>query len=229
MILDIKEHFDKEYPREGCGIIAVVKGRKQWFPCTNVAEGDEDFVICSQEYLKINRSADIIAIVHSHPDASNEPSLSDINNCNAMGIPYHIFSYPQMDLYLLQPETIAKPLIGREYEFGVTDCFEAARDYLSENFSIEVKQREAFENDWWDKGYDYFNTEMIESYGFKEVKDAQPGDLLIFAVQNKVGNHCGIYLGNNTFFHHAEHRLSCRESMTALWLKSLIGVYRYVT
>ena len=53
MIHEIEEHFKKEYPREGCGIIAIVKGKKKWFPCTNVAEDDEDFIISSQEYFKI--------------------------------------------------------------------------------------------------------------------------------------------------------------------------------
>ena len=33
MIEDIKAHFEKEYPREACGIIGVVKGKKTWFPC----------------------------------------------------------------------------------------------------------------------------------------------------------------------------------------------------
>ena len=44
-IEDIKQHFENEYPREGCGVLAVVKGKKKWFPCTNVAQDDEDFII----------------------------------------------------------------------------------------------------------------------------------------------------------------------------------------
>ena len=79
----IREHFEKEYPREGCGIISVVQGKEKWFPCTNIAEENNHFVIDTKEYLKIARTSDIIAIVHSHPDESSEPSELDINICNA--------------------------------------------------------------------------------------------------------------------------------------------------
>ena len=45
MIEEILEHFHKEYPKEGCGLIALVKGKKVWFPCKNLAEDDEDFIM----------------------------------------------------------------------------------------------------------------------------------------------------------------------------------------
>ena len=68
---EIKEHFEAEYPKEGCGIVAVQKGKRKWFPCTNVAEVDEEFILDSTEYLKIHRTSDIIGIVHSHPDGTS--------------------------------------------------------------------------------------------------------------------------------------------------------------
>ena len=105
MIEEIQEHFEKEYPREGCGVIGIVKGKKKWFPCTNTANTNENFVMSSLEYLDIKRRADIFAIVHSHPDATNEPSQHDIDCCNALGIPYYIFSYPEMKLNIIEPIT----------------------------------------------------------------------------------------------------------------------------
>ena len=92
MIEEIKKHFEKEYHREGCGVIGIVKGKKKWFPCTNISSGTEGFVFCSTEYIKIKQQADIFAIVHSHPDESNEASQHDIDCCNVLGIPYYIFS-----------------------------------------------------------------------------------------------------------------------------------------
>ena len=137
MIEEIQQHFEASYPREACGIIGIVQGKKKWFPCTNVAENEDDFILSSDEYFEIVKQCDVFAIVHNHPDASNEPSPADINNCNALGIPYWIFSYPEMDLYILEPEKKSYPLVGREYEFGVRDCFEAMRDYLkSKNIEI---------------------------------------------------------------------------------------------
>ena len=117
----IEEHFKNEYPREGCGVLSVVKGKKIFFPCTNVAKDDEDFIIDSKEYIKLLRTTDIIGIVHSHPDRSSEPSEVDKKHCNALGIPYYIFSYPEMDLTVVKPEKNLTDLYGREYEFGVLD------------------------------------------------------------------------------------------------------------
>ena len=132
MLEDIRSHFEDAYPREACGVVGIVKGKKRWFPCRNVAEGCEDFVMCSEDWFRIRQQADVLAIVHSHPDASSEASENDINNCNTLQVPYWIFSYPEMDLNKVDPETVQNTLIGREYAFGIRDCFEASRDWLIE-------------------------------------------------------------------------------------------------
>lgn len=226
MIEDIKAHFEKEYPREACGIIGVVKGKKTWFPCRNIAEGNEDFVMSSEDWFEVKKKADIFAIVHNHIESSNEPSQSDINNCNALGIPYYIFSYPDLELNIVEPKENFYPLLGREYCFGTSDCFEAMRDWLaSEN--IQIPAREVFEDDWWEKGIDYFTEENIKNWKHIKVDSPQKNDVLIFAVDSAVGNHCGVYLGNDVFFHHAVNRLSCRESLYPFWGKHIIGIYRY--
>ena len=226
MIEDIKTHFEKEYPREGCGIIGVVKGKKVWFPCRNIAENDEDFIMSSEDWFEVKKKADIFAIVHNHIDSSNEPSQSDINNCNALGIPYYIFSYPDLELNIVEPKENFYPLLGREYSFGTSDCFEAMRDWLaSEN--IQIPAREVFEDDWWEKGIDYFTEENIKNWNHVKVDSPEKNDVLIFAVDSAIGNHCGVYLGIDVFFHHAVNRLSCRESLYPFWGKHIIGIYRY--
>ena len=227
MIEEIQEHFEKEYPREGCGVIGIVQGKKKWFPCANIAEQDEDFIFSSSEYLSIKKQADIFAIVHSHPDASNEPSQHDIDCCNVLGIPYYIFSYPNMELNIIEPEIKAHPLIGRSYKFGVEDCFEALRDWLAKE-NIIIPPREPFEDNWWKKeNIDYFTEENIKNWNHKKVDSPQKNDVLIFKIKGKVANHCGVYLGNDIFFHHAENRLSCRENLYPFWAEHLVGIYRY--
>ena len=227
----IREHFEKEYPREGCGIISVVKGERKWFPCENIAEEDNHFIIDTKEYLRISRTSDILAIVHSHPDQSSEPSELDINNCNALGKQYYIFSYPEMDLTVVEPETTTTDLYGREYEFGVRDCFEATRDYLATK-NIEIPPRAMFVDDYWDKDIDYFNEETIAQWNHKPISnlnEIRENDVLIFRIFSNLNNHCGVYLGNDIFYHHAQNRLSCRESLFPKWYKWLVGAYRYGT
>ena len=226
MIEEIREHFEASYPREACGIIGIVKGRKKWFPCENVAETEDGFIMSSKDWFDIKKKADIYAIVHNHPDESNEPSQHDIDSCNAIGIPYYIFSYPEMDLNIVEPVKRTSPLVGREYSFGTADCFEAMRDWLKKE-NINIPPRAAFEDNWWEKGLDYFNEKTISEWGFKKVDTPQKNDLLIFQISENVGDHCGVYLGNDIFFHHAENRLSCREPLYPLWGKYIIGIYRH--
>ena len=226
MIEQIREHFDAEYPREACGIIGVVKGKKRFYPCKNVAEGTEDFIMSSTDYMKYKRSMDIIGIVHNHPEGDNTPSPADINNCNALGIPYYIFSYPQMELNIVEPEVNVNPLLGREYKFGSADCFEAMRDWLAQE-NIHIPTRDLFEDDWWEKGLNYFTEENIKNWNHTKVDSPQKNDVLIFQIDADVPNHCGVYLGNDMFFHHAVNRLSCRESLFPLWRKHIVGIYRH--
>lgn len=226
MIEEIEAHFEKEYPKEGCGIIGIVKGKKQWFPCKNLADRNEDFIIDPTEYLNIRKKADVFAIVHSHPDGEAVPSENDIKFCNVLGVKYWIFSYPGMDYYELEPKTYYNELLGREYKFGTFDCYEAVRDHYKKYLSINLN-RLTYVDDWWEKGFDYFTDEHIKEMGFRRVDNPKNHDVLVFKMGANVPNHCGVYLGNDIMYHHAVNRLSCRENLYPLWKKYLVGIYRY--
>lgn len=227
MIDEIQKHFADEYPKEACGIIGIVKGKKKYFPCTNLADKDEDFILDPKDYISVKRQADIFAIVHNHIHYTNEPSDNDSKYCNTLGVPYYIFTYPSMDLNILEPKVNFNPLSGREYEFGKFDCLEAVRDYYSYELKICLKNRLPYLDDWWLKNENYFTEEHIKEWGFKKVDDLIPNDILIFTMGALVPTHCGVYLGNDIFFHHAVNRLSCKENLYPLWKKHLTGIYRY--
>ena len=223
----IEDHFRSWYPKEGCGVIGDVKGKSKWFPCENLAEEEEDFVMNPDDFHRVSLKSDVIAIVHSHIHSSPEPSYNDIKYCNALGIPYYIFSYPNMELEILKPKKVVNELAGREYEFGIFDCLEAVRDFYSQKLSINLKRREAYLDDWWEHGEDYFTPEHIKEWGFHQVEDLKENDVLIFSMGAKIGTHCGVYLDEDIFFHHAVNRLSCKENLYPLWKKHLTGIYRY--
>lgn len=231
-LIDIETHFREEYPKEGCGLLGIKTGQLHWLPCTNHATTNTDFQMDSVQYLKYSMEYTIVGIVHSHPDLDSTPSETDIKVCNAVSIPYYIFGYPDMDLTVLTPEHDNTELYGRSYEFGVTDCFEAMRDYLK-SVNIELKPRILFEANWWEKDekIDYFSPEVIKNWGGIEVplNEAQENDVFIFSVYSDVANHCAVYLGNDIIFHHAENRLSTKENLYPYWAKFLTGVYRYET
>jgi len=211
----VKDLFE-DYPNEGCGLLLNKKGKLVWKHCENVAENpEEDFVISPKEYAKAALVGDIHAIVHSHPNATCEPSESDIKASNFLEIPYIIYSLPEVDKFVYTPAKIRQPLIGRDYLFGKYDCYSLLRDYYTETYDIELPKT-VFEDDWWEKGFNYFD-DLFESYGFTEVNSPKIGDALIFKVFSNVPNHCGVYIGEDMFLHHAVNRLSCRESLHAGW------------
>jgi len=208
------EHLMSEYPREGCGILLNKRGKLEWIPCENVAEGNEEFRISANDYIRASLQGDIHAIVHSHPDGSPEPSEADIQASDFLGIPYWIYSIPGAELYVYEPDRKKQPLLGKEYEFGVNDCYSLVRDYYKE-LDIDLPAI-PFEDDFWLKGINYFD-DLQESFGFETVEEPQEHDMVIFSVMSDIPNHCGVYVGEDIFLHHAVDRLSCRESLHSFW------------
>ena len=89
--------------------------------------------------------------MHSHPDASAELSEADKKMSNFLQIPFTVFSVPDLEKVEYLPEKIRSPLLGREYDFGVSDCYSLARDYYYQEHNIIVPTI-PFEDNWWDKG-----------------------------------------------------------------------------
>ena len=103
-IKDIKNHFKKSAPREACGVIVNNSDKIEYFPITNTAKDAQDFIMDTDEYLDIYYTKEIVGIVHSHVNISCNPSEYDIIQCNAVQIPYYIFSYPSMEMHVLEPQ-----------------------------------------------------------------------------------------------------------------------------
>ena len=216
--------FDK-YPEEGCGLLVNQKGKQVWIPCENTAEDKkENFVISPTDYIKASLSGDLMGIVHSHPDGSAELSEHDKKTSNFLGIPYIVYSLPEIEKVVYTPEYNRNPLLGREYSFGENDCYSLVRDYYKQELNIELPTT-VFEDDWWEKGLNYFD-DLFESFGFEKVDTLQKNDLIFFKMMAQVPNHCGVYLGEDLFLHHAVNRLSCRESINSVWRKYIVGYYR---
>ena len=215
----------EDYPEEGCGLLINKRGKIVWKKCKNVAENKlETFQISPDDYVSARLSGDIYAIVHSHPDFSCEPSESDKKASDHLGIPYIIYSLPEVEKYTYTPKKLENSLIGRDYEFGTNDCWSLVRDYYRKELDIELPMLE-FEDDWWEKGLNYFK-DLPDSFGFIKVEEPQKHDVIIFNVFSSVGNHCGVYLDDGIFLHHAENRLSCRESIYGIWGKYIMEYYR---
>ncbi len=222
---EIVNYLLEQYPEEGCGLILNKKGKRVWIPCENTAENrKETFTISSKDYIKANLEGDLLAIVHSHPDGVAKPSEHDIKTSNFLGIPYIIYALPELDKYTYTPEVLRNEYIGKEYEFGINDCYSLVRDYYRQELNIKLPTI-PFEDDWWEKGLNYFD-DLFESFGFEKVDTLEKNDLIFFRVMAQVPNHCGVYIGEDLFLHHAVNRLSCRESIYSVWGKYITGYFR---
>ncbi len=100
-------------------------GRSQrYIPCENTAaDAGEEFRIAPEAYAEAEDQGEIVAVVHSHPDATSRPSAADVAMCNASGLTWHILSWPEGDLRTIEPVDQV-PLLGRAFVHGVQDCWQ---------------------------------------------------------------------------------------------------------
>ena len=86
---EILQHAKDEFPRECCGLVAVVKGRRRYFPCRNIAQTpDEHFVL--DGWSEVEDKGEVVAIVHSHPKTNPAPSIADQVACEKSELPWFI-------------------------------------------------------------------------------------------------------------------------------------------
>lgn len=83
-------HAEREYPRESCGLVVHVRGMDIYWPCLNLAQGDEHFVLCPHDYAAADDAGDIVAVIHSHPDGLPTPSETDMKAQEESELPWFI-------------------------------------------------------------------------------------------------------------------------------------------
>lgn len=211
-------HAADEYPRECCGLVVVVKGRERYVRCKNLAAGTEHFILDPSDYAAAEDIGDVVAVIHSHPDAPATPSEADLVSCEATGLPWHILSWPADDVRSIEPTGYQAPLVGRTFAHGVLDCWSLVRDFYARELRIDLPDFER-RDDWWAHGENLY-MDGYPKAGFVAVSQDSPemvGDVILMQRRAEVPNHAGVYLGGGLMLHHMHGRLSTREVYGGYW------------
>jgi proteasome lid subunit RPN8/RPN11 len=239
IIAAIGKHAQEQYPRECCGLLVVVKGRRRYVPCTNAAAGTDHFILPATEYAAADDLGEIVAIVHSHPDAPAQPSQADLVACEASGLPWHIVRVDLVDgaplageLVTIEPTGYQAPLVGRQFSHGVLDCYQLIVDWYARERGIELKQFARADNWWNDSKSDLYNDGFPQA-GFVKLADGASmdvGDVILMQIRamNGVPNHAAIYLGDGLILHHLHGRLSSRDVYGGYFRDTTHSFLRYI-
>lgn len=203
-------HARQEAPRECCGLIVRGHhGEETYRPCRNVAPGLREFEIHHADWDAAEDVGEILAVCHSHPGGSALPGASDEAAIQQTGLPWYILGD------ILQRIDPSITLVGRPFIFGWSDCYAAARDWYLVHLGIRLPDypREPIDHS---QGHSAF-TDQFRAFGFVEVEEALPGDLLLLGIHKRVTpDHVAVLLEGGTIFDHQRGRLSGSRPLGAL-------------
>ena len=223
------KHAKEQDPRESVGVLIVIKGKEQYYPCNNLSTYSQQcFILDPEDYVKADALGEITAIVHSHPITPPSPSQADKVSCEQSGLKWHIVNPKTETWGYCEPTGYKPPLIGRQWVWGVTDCWSLVRDYYKEQHNIQLLdyQRPITPQDFLDNP---LFEQYAERTGFKELnknEKLQKGDVLLMSILHPTLNHVAIFLGDE-ILHHLADRLSTREPYNEWLLKCTGKRYRY--
>lgn len=222
----VRAHAEAEYPREACGLIVATPAGQAYHACQNRASSpSEHFRIAAEDFAAAEDAGQVLAVVHSHPDAPATPSDADRVQCEASELPWMIVSVGAIDgrpqcggeVISIEPSGYVAPLVGRQFAHGVLDCYTLVRDFYARELGIALAEYER-DDDWWNRGGDLYSLDRLRAEGFEEFAgELRRGDLIVMQVRSPVPNHAGVYLGDGQMIHHLYGRLSERVPYGGYW------------
>ena len=131
-------HAENADPKESVGLLINKKGKKIYYPCKNEADNCDSFILNPVEYLDAKKLGEIIAVIHSHPRTPPIASQADKVSCEQSNVPWYIVNPKTKQWGYIEPCGYKAPILGREYVWGITDCWSLIVDWYKEEKGIEL-------------------------------------------------------------------------------------------
>ncbi len=212
-------------PKESCGLLLNIRGKEKYFACKNLSTwANQCFIIDPEDYVKGSDLGDIIAIIHSHPTTQPIASEADKISCEETNLPWYIINPKTEQWGSYKPTGYKAPLVGRQWVWGVTDCWALVRDWYKQELGITLRD--------WERPItpeefiaDPMFVKCADATGFKELRPQEKlenGDLLFMSIMTTGLNHVAIFLDGDVL-HHLADRISCKEPYNE-WLLKCTGM-----
>lgn len=161
-------------------------------------------------------------------------TCEDINNIPDVGDPTFFVEWPSGVSRLILPDSweTNAPYVGRPYDPARWHCYTVIQDYYKNEHNIDLPEFtydiKRVQDSW---STTAFNTNAELNANWDTVVNPRVGDVVMMAVgveafNNSNPNHCGVYMGNDTFLHHYIGRTSCIEPYSPRWKQWTVNYVR---
>ena len=222
-------HAKEQDPKESVGLLLNIKGKQRYYPCNNLAISNyQCFILDPEDYIQADKLGEIVAVVHSHPTTPPNPSQADKISCEDSNLPWYIVNPKTEKWFYFEPSGYKAPILGRQWVWGITDCWSLVRDWYKEEKKIILKDYERPITP-----EEFLQNPLFEKYaletGFRELSNTEKcenGDVLLMSILHPTLNHVALFFDGDVI-HHLTDRLSCREPYSEWLLKCTGKRYRY--
>lgn len=225
LLHDIALDCRRRQPEEACGF--VVNGAVM--PCNNAHSSPlSHFAIAAEDYAKAEDAGEIELVYHSHVDAPCKFSPHDIKACKQSNLPWLMYHLPSGDHVYADPTGNA-PYVGRQWTYGIHDCYGLMRDFYKRELGITLDDFERGEEMEWQRGGWSMFADNWQAQGFYEIdKPERKGDVAFMQIEASSLNHAAVFAGDgNLFYHHLIGRLSERSVWGSFWRKATVKIVRH--
>ncbi|MDD5271885.1 MAG: C40 family peptidase [Methylovulum sp.] len=230
LLAAVRGHAAACYPQECCGLIVGEGDSLCYHPCRNSdLFPARQFTVDPLDWVAAEERGVIRAVCHSHPNRAPQPSAADKLGCEQSGLPWVIVSVPGDAWTVLTPSGFCAPLLGRDFVWGVFDCFTLVRDYYREVVGITLPDAEPYSYNFWKNGEALYE-QRLEAFGFirhGQGEELRAHDVLLIPIRSTIANHAAIYLGDGQIVHHLEGQLSRRDLYGGFWQKNTRFIARH--